>query len=345
MSTKVHVRDIALKAGVSPATVSNALNNRVGVSQEVAQRIRELAKEMGYTPPKAAAAEQSASYIRLILYRSHGLVVMDTSFFSELINSITSECQKAGIELMVTHLEPQRDPMYEERIRTFCSERCLGILLLGTEMSSEELSKFRSTVSPLVVLDNLFPHEQVHSVVMNNFNAGRIAANALYQAGHRKIAHITSTRYMSNFHYRRKGFEASLRKHNLPTGEALYWKVEPTLEGAYKDMKQLLESGKELPTAFFAANDIMAVGCMRALSEKGYRIPEDVSFIGMDDVPLCLACSPTLSTIHVYCHEMGVTAVRTLLNLASNISNCAIKTEISVSLIERNSVLKIENPS
>ena len=101
---KTRVRDIASRAGVSPATVSNALNGRPGVSQEVTDRIRRLAQEMDYTLPKGRA-EADRNYIRLIVYKSHGLVVMDTPFFAELIESIQRECQQAGLELVVNHME------------------------------------------------------------------------------------------------------------------------------------------------------------------------------------------------------------------------------------------------
>lgn len=337
---KTRVRDIASRAGVSPATVSNALNGRPGVSQEVTDRIRRLAQEMDYTLPKGRA-EADRNYIRLIVYKSHGLVVMDTPFFAELIESIQRECQQAGLELVVNHMHAGRDSNCRERIREYCQENCAGILLLGTEMSAEELALFSPCTAPFVVLDNLFQHEHVHSVVMNNYDAGYMATNALYGYGHRAIEHITSNVSFSNIRYRRKGYEAAMNSHGLPVSPAGLWPVTPTLEGSYRDMLTLLDTGRKVPTAFFAANDIMAVGCMRALAERGYGIPGDVSIIGMDDTSLCLACSPALTTIRVYRRQMGITAVRTLLMLTHDTEDCVLKTQLSVELIERSSVRTI----
>ena len=333
---RVRVRDIAAKAKVSPATVSNALNNRPGVSPKVADRILRIASEMGYEPPRSKT-EPERKYIRMVVYKSHGLVVMDTQFFAELIESIQRECRAEGLELIITHLHA-RDADLTVRAQEIRNEDCMGILLLGTEMSPEELLLFTPCKSTLVVLDNLFRHEHVHSVVMNNYDAGFQATNALYDAGHREIGHITSTVSFSNVRYRRKGYQAALEVKGVKITPDDLWYVTPTLEGAYQDMLKLLESGRRLPTAFFAGNDIMAIGCMRAMHEKGIKIPEDVSIIGMDDMALCLVSTPPLSTVQVFRHEMGVAAVQTLLSVAARMKTGVLKTELSVDLVERASV-------
>jgi len=107
-------------------------------------------------------------------------------------------------------------------------------------------------------------------------------------------------------------------------------------------MRTLLDNGRTPPTAFFAGNDIMAVGCMRALAEKGYAVPADVSLIGMDDLAICQFCTPPLSTIRVFRQELGITAVRMLLSIVGRLNYCTIKTEMSVTLVERGSVASLK---
>lgn len=334
---KIRVKDIAAKAKVSPATVSNALNGKPGVSLAVTERIRSIAIEMGYELPKARP-DRIGQYIRLVIFKVHGLVVEDTQFFAELIESIQRECQTAGLELIITHINASIDTNYRQTIHDICKEECEGILLLGTEISLEQLHLFIPCASKLVVLDNLFRHVKVHSVVMNNYEAGYEATNALYHAGHRKIGHITSSVSFSNIQYRKKGYESAMKEHALPIETDSILMVTPTMQGAYADMKAILQEGPITSTAFFVGNDIMAVGCMHALNEAGYRVPEDVSLIGMDDTAICLACNPPMSTMRVHRREMGITAVRTLLSLTSDIGSCTIKTELGVELNNRNSV-------
>lgn len=335
---KIRVRDIAQAAGVSAATVSNALNGRRGVGEDTTQRILSIAREMGYIREKPQGSGHS--YIRLVIFKRHGLVVMDTQFFAEMVEGIERECHANGLELMVTHIHMEKDSDYLERIRSLCQEECAGILLLATEMYSEDVTLFRNTQSPLLVLDSLFRHEDFNTVVMNNFEAGHLATSRLIKMGHTKVGHITSNVRFNNMRYRRKGYEAAMEEKGLPVTENSIWRVTPTLEGAYRDMRDLLqERGDQVPSAFFAANDIMAVGCVRALKEKGFHIPQDVSMIGMDDMAVCQITNPPLSTIRVFREELGIIAVRRLVDMMSeNDSPCVQKTEVSVVLVDRKSI-------
>lgn len=333
---KLTMRDIAARAQVSPATVSNALNGRPGVSDSVKEHILAIAREMGYHA--AREVSRTNRYVRLIVYRSHGLVVADTPFFSELIESIQSECHQEGLELMISHIHAREDDDFAAQIRAFCGEKCAGIILLATEMTAEELSRFTDLRSPMVVLDNSFSSVDVHSVVMNNWQAGYLAARTLIAAGHRDIGHITSSIPFSNNTERRQGLEAGLREAGLTLDESRIWPVLPTMNGAYEDMKRLLRERGTPPEAFFAANDLMGIGSMRAITEAGWRVPEDVSIVGMDDTSICEACTPQLTTVHVYRRELGVTVIRTLLSLIEQGTPCAVKTTVGVRIVERASV-------
>ena len=333
---KLRLRDIAERAKVSPATVSNALNGRGGVSKAVQEQILEIAREMGYQPSRDA--RRQSQHVRMIIYKSHGMVIEDTPFFAELTESIQLECRRVGLELLISHIHARETTDAEEQLRRYREEECAGILLLGTEMSSEELRRFEGFRSHLVVLDNIFRYDKVHSVVMDNMQAGHLAADVLYSAGHRHIGHILSSVSFSNMRDRTAGFRQGLEDHGLRLEEDQLWLVEPSISGAYRDMQQLIAKGREMPKAFFAGNDLMAIGCMRAITEAGYRIPEDVSMIGMDDTSVCLACTPQLSTIRVFRRELGVTAIRTLLSLSENSMPCTIKTCIGVSPVIRDSI-------
>lgn len=335
---KVRVRDIANEAGVSAATVSNALNGKGGVGDETSKRILSIAREMGYALERPTS--QIKRYVRLVVFKRHGLVVMDTQFFAEMMEGLERQCHQNGLEMMITHIHMEKDDDYHQRIRNLCQEECAGIILLATEMYPEDVELFSNAKAPLLVLDSLFSHNQFNCVVMNNYEAGYIATERLIKMGHTRIEHITSAVRFNNMGYRRKGYEAAMEDAKLQMPESAIWRVTPTLEGAYRDMYALIGKRKgPMPTAFFAANDIMAAGCVRAMKERGLKIPGDVSIIGMDDLSVCQIANPVLSTIRVFREDIARIAVRRLLEMMDDsTSRCIQKTEVSVELVDRKSV-------
>lgn len=335
---KLRLRDIAERANVSPATVSNALNGRGGVSKAVQAQILAIAREMGYDPGRDPRKQRS--YVRMIIYKAHGMVIEDTPFFSELTESVQLECRRMGLELLISHIHAWEQEDAEEQLRLYREETCAGMLLLGTEMNGGDLRKFEQFRSPLVVLDNLFRFEEVHAVAIDNLQAGYLAAQALYEAGHRRMGHICSSVPFGNMQERTDGFRQGLAERGISLDADQCWAVRPSISGAYSDMKALLAQRGDMPEAFFAGNDLMAIGCMRALTEAGYRIPEDISLLGMDDTSVCLACTPQLSTLRVYRKELGVTAIRTLLAVSEERMPCAVKTAVGVSVVLRDSIRK-----
>lgn len=335
---KVRVRDIAEQAGVSAATVSNAINGKGGVGDETSKRILSIAREMGYIFDKPASPMKD--YVRLVFFKRHGLVVMDTQFFAELMEALERQCHQCGLEMIITHIHMEKDDDYHQRIRDICQEECAGILLLATEMYSEDVELFAHSKAPLLVLDSLFRNKPFNCVVMNNFEAGYLATERLIKMGHTRTEHITSSVRFNNMRYRRKGYEAAMEDNKLSVSGNAIWRVTPTLEGAYRDMYTLVGQRKEpMPTAFFIANDIMAVGCVRAMKERGIKVPQEVSVIGMDDLAICQVTNPVLSTIRVFREDIARIAVRRLMEMMDETtSRCIQKTEVGVELVDRQSV-------
>ncbi len=335
MNGKTRIKDIAEKAGVSPSTVSNVLNNRKGASPENAKRILELAAEMNYTVP---AASENKRYIRLVYALKHGLVVMDTQFFVELTAGIESECRNNHLDLMITKLRMNGSVECLEQIQKICSENCAGIIILATELPTDDIKSFCECSSPLLILDNSAPHLSVNTVAIHNKEAGYQAAKLLIDEGHRHIGYIGSRPTFNNMDERREGFLTCLAENGLELNpnDELY--LTPTIDGAYADMDELLKAGKRsLPTAFFVANDIIASGAMRAMIRNGIKLPDEVSMIGMDDLSFCKLLTPELSSVHVPKNSMGRAAVQRLLNENSSV----LKTFVDIVPVKRASIRQI----
>lgn len=328
---KINIKTISELTGFSQATVSNALNNKRGVNRETAERILAVAREHGYLP------ELKIDNIKLVIYKKDGMVVSDTPFFSALIEGVESESRSAGFETTICNLN-RKDPDFEAMRDQLLSDPNCAVLLLATEMEEEDIKPFENALAPIVVLDSWFEEMTFDSVLISNTDSVCHAVKHLMAKGHKKIGYLRGSVRIKNFYYRDMGYQRALGSGGVPMDPRYTVTLTPTMEGAYEDMRSYLKGQPELPTAFFADNDIIALGAMRALQESGFRVPQDVSVIGFDDLPFGTISYPALTTIRVHKQEMGRVAVRRLVEIMKN--DCEVKTKIQVcnTFVERDSV-------
>jgi LacI family transcriptional regulator len=341
---KPTIKKIADLAGVSLATVSNALNNKRGVNEETSRQVLTIARELGYFEHNQKSTLnrplRDIRAIRVIKFRRHGLVVQDTPFFAELLNGIENECNRQGFELLFAQIMG-REQDDRRRMKQLLEDKQVANIILATEMSSDDLELLVSAQAPLILLDSYFRGSNLSSVTINNTEAGYTAVKHLIANGHQQIGIINSSAEFNNMHYRWLGYREALSQAGLPIRPEWVVSVEPTVKGSHRDMLGWLAQNKPLPTAFFAANDMIAAGAVRALQEKSIQVPFDVSIIAMDNTPICQAVSPALSTIHVFKQELGVAAVRELLASAQSKEECSRLLELGIKLVERSSVMNI----
>ena len=320
---KLKLSDIARAAGVSTASVSNALNHKNRINPEKAEAIRRLAAEMGYLP-EASAQRRS---LRFIIYRKHGKVVMDTAFFAQLIEGVQEGCRRLSCDLLINKVTAGDD------IAALIDR---PLLVLATEMDAEDLAPFRGVKYPVLLLDSDFRLEPFSSVSIDNCEAGWLAGKYLVDHGHRRVGFLDSSLPFNNMADRFLGLRMALEESGLSV--AVRVPLEPTMEGAARDMAAWLGEHRELPTAFFAGNDIMAIGAFMALKQAGYALPGDVSIIGMDDMPMCLVVEPELTTVRVEKQALGMIAVERLIGMMEEDRHVHQRTRIAVSVTERQSV-------
>ncbi len=328
---KAGIRQICEITGFSAATVSNALNKKRGVNQKTSDEILRVAREIGYLD------SSSISKIKLVIYKKNGLIIDDTPFFTLLISGIEQECREAGYEMAIGNLDA-RHPEYAEQAGQIINEPGTAIILLGTELSAEELSPYKKAQCPILLLDYWSFDMDFNGVMINNADSARMAVNYLYAKGHRRIGYLMGKFRILGFRQRQSGYRSALQENGLEYQEELTYELDTTMNGAYHDMLAHLEKEPTLPTAFFADNDMIALGAMKALQEKGYRIPEDISVIGFDDLPFCEISSPQLTSLRVPKQEMGRLAVRKIIDIIKGNDDIRVKIQVCTEFIERKSV-------
>ena len=336
MKRKPSIQEIAKLADVSPATVSNALNNKPGVSDSTRARIKTIAYELGY---KKTRERNKYTAIRVIIYKRSGLVVADTPFFAKLIEGMEQQCRTAKMEMLISHITRDEGD-YLSQIAEIEQDGVLGYVILATEMLPEDYALFTNLQQPVVFLDSCFPYESQDFVLINNVQGAYLATKHLIDEGHQRIGYLQSSVFINNFNERKQGFTQALAAHGLEIDTGYWYQLEPTLDGSYRDMLALLRRGAEMPTAFFADNDIIAFGAMSALKEFGVKIPEDVSIVGFDDMPYCEISDPKLTTVYVNKQELGAIAVKRLVEKNNN-GRSIQKIALNVELVKRQSVKKL----
>lgn len=332
----ISAKELATKLNVSPATISMVLNHKPGISEETRDRVLSAAKKYGYDLSKYSYSLAETKNICFIIYKKDGQVVTDTPFFSALTEGISNTCQTNSLSLSILYIygnqpvEPQMKELYEKEYH--------GILLLATEMKQEDFLPFRNLPYPLVALDCYYEDINFDTVLINNVQGSYVATSHLIRKGFRRIGYLKSSFPIANFAERADGYFKALRSYNIKKNMDYVLELSPSMETAYLDMKSLLANDIPLAEAYFADNDLIAAGAMRALSEAGVRIPSDVSIIGFDDIPMCNFLSPTLSTMRVEKQNFGMMAVNQLLNRIQNPSGSLVKLALSTGLIVRESV-------
>ena len=327
---KASVKTIAGLTGFSPATVSNALNYKKGVNKETAAKIFQTARELGYLE------ENRVTKVKFVKYKKNGLIVDDTPFFPLLIDGVAEECKVSGLEMTVCTLD-SRDASYEEQVKWLLNDRASAVILLGTELMEEDLDIYRGAACPLLLLDNWSADMSFNGVLINNSDSARMATEYLIGKGHRKIGYLRGGFRIKAFRSRAVGYQVALTKAGIPVEKKYAVTLSTTMDGAYRDMKAYLAGNSALPTAYFADNDMIALGAMKALNEAGIRIPEDISVIGFDDLSFSSISAPGLTTLRVSKQDMGKAAVRRLRELIQG-DTSKLKIQICTQFIERGSV-------
>jgi LacI family transcriptional regulator len=313
---KLTSKEIARLAGVSVSTVSIVLNGKPGVSEETRSQILAILNKNGILRSGKRRLPNNGVF-RLYRIAKHGHIINDRHnvFIADYTDGIIEEADLYNYTVEVsTHNGPNITDLCDA-IRS--SNGISGCVILSTELSPEDFGEFSTLNVPVVFLDAYYEHIAGDFVTMDNANMTYSAVKHLQEAGHTKIGMLYAVG-ASNFDIRYKSFRRVISDLKLPLREEWLIKVKSTHEGSYNDVLKALDTKSELPTAYFACNDIIAIGGIRALQEKGFKVPDDISIIGFDDLPASSLIDPPLSTMWVPKHEIGRLSVRMLFSRIGN---------------------------
>lgn len=303
------MREIADAAGVSLTAVSLVLNGKPGIGDEKRALVTRLLQENGYQirPEDAPQHIHAHSNLCFLKYSKHSYLVNgNPGFVTQIMDAAGEECRRHSYNLLVNAFSDFSAINRAELIDTATTG---GVILLGTEIEREDLSYFDGLQKPFVIVDNALERLPFSTVTMDNAGAVFEAVEYLRSLGHRKIGFLYNSIPSSNDNARRDAFEAAMHQPGLSYSDDLICRVFPTMDGARKSFGEALDRGIALPTAFLANNDSIALGAMRAMQERGIRVPQDISMIGFDGLPFSAMSEPTLTTVDVPCADIGRWAV------------------------------------
>lgn len=312
------------------------LNNRPGISDKTRERVLNAAQKYGYDFSRIDGRAAAEGSIQLIIYKKHGIVVSDTPFFSQLVESIEQGCRDAHLTLQITYFHAT--DKLDECVQRLKKSNCDGILILGTEMGYEELMLLSDIDMPIVVLDTYFDDIDLDFVKINNRGGMAKAIKHLVSSGFSEIGYLHSSYSIVNFREREEGYHNALAMYGIEYMTAD--ELTPTIEGAYNDMKKRLDNGKIPFHAYVADNDLIAIGAMKAFREYGYNIPGDISIVGFDNMPVCDVTEPPLTTMNVQKRLFGAMGLQRLIQRINDSDGSFIKIELMPETVVRKSTRK-----
>ena len=338
----IRAKDIAEQLGVSTATISLVLNGKPGISEKTRQKVLRGIEELGYgylIQEQQESAEENRT-IGFVIYKNNGELLGMNSFFPLILDGIELTARQFGFNLVIINIERKE---IESQIQYINDANCAGYVVFATEMQEEEVVFFESLGIPFVLFDNYFINKWINSVKVNNEQGTYLSVKYLYEMGHRKIGYLGSGLEIRSFIERKKCSFSAMESFGLKGMEKYSFDIGYPHENAEAGMKSVLENTPKegLPTAFIADNDLVAVGAMQAAKRLGYRVPDDISFVGYDDRPVCTLVEPKLTTIQLPRERFGAEAVERLIHMIQKDGDSCIKLEINGKLMERDSVKRI----
>ncbi len=325
------IREIAVAANVSTATVSRVINEPERVREDTRNRVMAVMDQMHFVADRVAGGLKSQRT------RTIGLIIptIANSIYSSSTQAVQRLAQAEGYTVFVGVSEFSAEGE-AALIHRLIEHRIDGLILTGADRGQPVYNKILHNRIPFVVTWQLTRSAALPSVSFDNYRAACTATTHLLALQHRRIGLICGNTARNDRAYeRRRAFEDTMRKHGMAVRDDLIHEREFEMSEGRDAMSRMLASDQP-PTAVFCANDVQAVGAIAACNDRKLRVPEDVSIMGFDDLPIAQCTVPTLTTVRVPAYDMGTRAARELIAAIREKREVATQ-ELPTKLVVRNS--------
>ncbi|PXW49697.1 LacI family transcriptional regulator [Klebsiella oxytoca] len=328
----ITIRDVARQAGVSVATVSRVLNNSALVSPDTREAVMKAVTQLGYRPN--ANAQALATQVSDTI----GVVVMDVSdaFFGALVKAVDTVAQQHQKYVLIgnSYHEAEKE---RNAIEVLIRQRCSALIVHSKALSDAELSDFMEHMPGMVLINRIVPGYAHRCVGLDNVSGALMATRMLLNHGHQRIGYLSSNHGIEDDDMRREGWLRALHEQGIIAPDSWVGSGSPDMQGGEAAMVELLGRNLGL-TAVFAYNDSMAAGALTTLKDNGIAVPQHLSLIGFDDIPISRYTDPQLTTVRYPIMSMAKLATElALLGAAGKLdreaSHCFMPT-----LVRRHSV-------
>lgn len=265
------------------------------------------------------------------------IIIGDTPFFNSLFKGAEQSCKNNQLNLYIKYTASL--PELLASLRHISPQLKSGVILLGTEMTREELASVQETNVPIVILDTTCNDIPFNYIAINNRQGAFNATLHLIDQFKTQPGYLRSNYEITNFNERADGFYRAIRSVGMSASQSIVHYLAPSLEGAYSDMVDILLRGEATARCYFADNDLIAAGAMKAFIEAGYKIPKDIGFVGFDNIPLCTMLTPELSSVDVPKLYLSSHAVERLISIMKMPNQPPVSTLLTTRLICRCSSL------
>jgi LacI family transcriptional regulator len=326
----MNMREIALRAGVSSATVSRVINGSTLVKEKTAKRVREILNDANFIPnPVATTLKYGRS-------KTCGLIIPDirNPFYSEFLAEFEEMLVETGHELLITNV--QSSSTLVKSVRRMLMRQVDGAILMASEFDTRDIEPLFRHKVPIVTVDRRSVQKGCSDVAID-FEGGFLqGVRHLQRLGHKRIGYIGGTEGLRTSDIRFKAFQSAIEGSGLRFYPTLVRAGDYRIKGGEEAIHSLMKE-KSPPTALMTANDLTAFGAIRGLHSMGMSVPKDLSVVGLDDVLLSDVLQPPLTTIRIPRRRMAEACLKAMNHTKEDVERRGLRYSVPADLVVRES--------